>query len=78
MNKFPDDTKIGDMFWLEDEPVMVTNWNYFHNYSYYFDITFVDVLSEGKPAASMVLIPMGFDFYGATIRKMSSLEKELF
>lgn len=78
--KFPPDTKVGDMFWLNDEPVRITAWNYIYGppYSHYFDLDFVDIVKEGRPAAGMILIPMGFDFYGAEIRKMSSLELELF
>jgi hypothetical protein len=77
---FPEDTKVGDMFWLNDEPVRVTAWNYLYGppHSYYFDLDFVDITREGRPSAGMILIPMGFDFYGAEIRKMSSLELELF
>lgn len=70
------------MFWLNNEPVRITAWNYSNlNDSLdtrYFDIEFVDIIREGRPAATMVLVPMGFDFYGAEIRRMSSLEKELF
>ena len=78
--KLPSDRKLGDMFWLNNEPVRVTAWNYIYGppHSHYFDIEFVDIIREGRPAASMVLIPMEFDFYGVEIRKMSSLELELF
>lgn len=80
MSTFPDDTQAGDMFWMNDEPIRITEWNYSNRDSYdrYFDLEFVDIIANGRPAACMVLIPMGFDFFGVTIRKMSSLEKELF
>jgi hypothetical protein len=42
------------------------------------DIEFLEIKTDGKPAASMVLIPIGFEFYGTDIRRMSSLEMELF
>lgn len=77
---FPKDSKVGDMFWLDNEPVRIIAWNYLYGppYSHYFDLEFVDIVSEGTPAASMVLIPMGFDFHGAEIRKMTGLELELY
>lgn len=77
---FPLETKVGDYYWMNDEPVRITAWNYYVNGSFdsFFDIEFVDIISEGRPAASMVMIPMGFDFYMCEIRRMSSLEKELF
>ena len=49
-----------------------------HILAYYFDLEFIDIITDGRPAASMVMIPMGFDFYLCDIRKMSSLEMELF
>ena len=55
--KFPSDTKVGDIFWLNDEPVRITAWNYnyIHGtpYSYYFDLDFVDSVKEGMPACSL-------------------------
>jgi hypothetical protein len=80
--QIPDDTQVGDLVWIDDEPVRITAWNY--NYgpflNKYFDIEFVGIMEDGggRSAASMIMIPMGFDFHGAIIRKMSSLEKELF
>jgi len=78
---FPLETREGDYFWMNNEPVRITAWNYTmpgHILSYYFDIEFIDIITDGRPAASMVMIPMGFDFYLCDIRKMSSLEMELF
>lgn len=78
--RFPDDTQPGDLFWMNGEPVMVTAWDYYYALPYdrYFDIEFLSVLEDSRSAASMTLIPMGFNFYGTEIRRMSSLEKELF
>lgn len=78
--KFPDDTQTNDLFWMNDEPVKVTAWNYLYGLSHnrYFDIEFLSVMQDNRSTASMTLIPMGYDFYGADIRRMSSLEKELF
>lgn len=70
----------GACFWVNGEPVRITAWNYSTNggTSYFFDIEFLNILREGKPAAAMVQIPIGFEFYGADIVRMSSLEMELF
>jgi hypothetical protein len=70
---------LGACFWINGEPVRITAWNYSTNggSNYFFDIEFLDILREGKPAATMVQIPMGFDFYNAEVRRMSSLEMEL-
>ena len=91
--KFPDDTKVGDMFWMNNEPVRVIAWGYISrlssfiiprnniygpSFDSYFDIEFVDIVDEGRPAATMVVIPVCWDFYETEIRRMSSLEKELF
>lgn len=80
MTKFPLETKVGDLFWIDNEPVKITAWDYTHEdgTDRYFDLEFIDVIKEGRPAAGMMLIPMGFDFYGSKIRSMSSLERELF
>lgn len=77
---FPEDTQEGDLFWMNDEPVRITAWNYYYGISFdkYFDIEFVSIIEDNRSAASMVLIPMGYNFYGTEIRRMSSLEKELF
>lgn len=77
--KFPEDTEVGDMFWMNNEPVRVIAWGYIGlSFDSYFDIEFVDIMNEGAPAASMVLIPTDWDFYETEIRRLSSLEKELF
>lgn len=78
--RFPEDTQAGDLFWMNDEPVRITAWNYLYGpiHDRYFDIEFVSIIQDNRSAASMVLIPMGYDFYGTSIRRMSSLEKELF
>jgi hypothetical protein len=77
---FPLDTKVGDLFWVNEEPVRITAWNYAYGtyFDTYFDIQFLDLNRSDGPMGSMVLIPMGYNFYGTEIRKMSSLEKELF
>lgn len=77
---FPIDTQVGDLFWLNDEPVRITAWNYTYGLGFdrYFDIEFISIMKDYKPAAAMVLIPMGYDFYGTDIRKMSELERLLF
>ena len=78
--KFPENTQVGDMFWMNDEPVRVIAWNYIYGPSFdsYFDIEFVNIMDEGRPAATMVLIPVCWDFCDTEIRSMTSLEKELF
>ena len=78
--KFPEDTEVGDMFWMNNEPVRVIAWGYIYGPSFdsYFDIEFVDIVDEGRPAATMVVIPICWDFYETEIRRMSSLEKALF
>jgi len=70
----------GACFWINGEPVRVTAWNYSNNggVSYLFDLEFLNILGEGGMAAAMVQIPIGFEFYGADIVRMSSLEMELF
>ena len=77
---FPPDTKAGDYFWMNGEPVRVSAWGYRIDNSFdcFFDIEFLEIKTDGKSAASMVLIPIGFEFYGTDIRRMSSLEMELF
>jgi len=78
--RFPIDTQAGDLFWMNDEPVRISAWNYLYGpiWDRYFDIDFIGIMPDDRSDASMVLIPMGYDFYQTTIRKMSSLEKELF
>ena len=78
--RFPIDTKAGDLFWMNDEPVRIVAWNYLYGpiWDRYFDLDFIGIMPDDRSDASMVLIPMGYDFYQTTIRKMSSLEKELF
>ena len=58
----------------------VSAWGYRIDSSFdcFFDIEFLEIKTDGKPAAAMVLIPIGFEFYGTDIRRMSSLEMELF
>lgn len=77
---FPPDTQEGDLFWMNEEPVRIGAWNYTYgpHWERYFDIDFLCIMKDSKPAASMVLIPIGYEFYGVDIRRMSSLEKELF
>ena len=76
----PNTTKVGDLFWLNNEPIRITAWNYLYGppHSYYFDIEFIEITKDGMPAAGMILIPMGFDFHGAEVREMTDVEKELF
>jgi hypothetical protein len=74
----PEGSKKGDLFYFNGEPVRISAWNYYSDHGYFFDIEFLSILQNGVPAASMVNIPMGFDFYGITITKMSKLEEELF
>lgn len=80
---FPDTTQVGDLFFMNDEPVRISAWNYTYktfgdNVDYYFDFQFISIMfAEGEPAGSMVLIPMGYDFYYTEIREMTPLEKEL-
>lgn len=78
--RFPDDTQVGDLFWMNDEPIKITAWNYLYGpvHDRYFDLEFMSITQDNRSSASMVLIPMGYDFYGTEIRRMSSLEKELF
>jgi hypothetical protein len=76
--KLPEDTKSGDLFWFNKEPVRVTNWCYLANQKYCFDLEFISVMLDGSIAAMMVQIPMGFDFYGVEIRKMTPLEEQLY
>ena len=79
--RFPIEEKMeGACFWINGEPVRITAWNYSTDggSNYFFDIEFLDILRAGRPAASMVQIPIGFEFYGADIKRMSSLEMELF
>jgi hypothetical protein len=73
--KLPEDTKVGDLFWFNMEPVRVSAWCYLANEKYCFDIEFI---INDKPSARMICIPMYFDFYGVEIRRMRSLEQELF
>lgn len=70
---FPPDTKENDMFWMNDEVVRITACNYIYGFSYdrYFDIEFAF-------GGVMVLIPMGYYFYDVEIRRLSSLEAELY
>lgn len=76
--KLPDDAKVGDLFWFNQEPVRVSAWCYLSNEKYCFDLEFIGVKLNGEIAAMMVQIPMGFDFYGVDIRRMTPLEEELF
>jgi hypothetical protein len=68
---------------MNDEPVRISAWNYTYksfgdNFECYFDIQFIEVLLGVKdPAATMVLVPMGFDFYNVDIREMTPMEKAL-
>jgi len=78
MLKLPEDTKKGDLFWFNDEPVRIGSWCYLANERYCFDIEFIGVKLNGDTAAVMIQIPMGFDFYGVDIRRMSPLEEELY
>jgi hypothetical protein len=39
---------------------------------------FIGIAPDYRSEATMVLVPMGYDFYDVTIRRMSSLESELF
>lgn len=79
---FPKDAKIGDVFRMSGEPVRITNWNYSvkddSDDRKYFDIEFLDITRDGEPAASMILIPMDFDFYETEIVRVTPLEVELF
>lgn len=75
--KLPSDTKVGDMLWFNNEPVRIVAWYYSHG-TYYFDLEFIDIIRDGKPSAGMTWIPVDFEFYKCDIRKMSSLELELF
>jgi hypothetical protein len=58
---------------MNDEVVRITTYNYIYGFSFdrYFDLEF----SSG---GIMVLIPVGYDFYDVNIRRLSSLEKELY
>ena len=76
--KLPENTKAGDLFWFNNEPVRIGNWCYLSNEKYCFDIEFVGVQLDGEVAGRMVYIPMGFEFYGITIRRMTPLEEELY
>lgn len=76
--KLPDDAKSGDLFWFNDEPVRIGDWCYLFNEKYCFDIEFIAVELDGEVAGRMIYIPMGFEFYGVEIRRMTPLEEELF
>lgn len=76
--KLPEDTKMGDLFWFNTEPVRVSNWCYLSNEKYCFDLEFISITLEGNVAATMSQIPMGFDFYGTEIKRMTPLEEELY
>ena len=78
---FPPDTRVGDLFRMNGEPVKVTAWNYldsYYNDKRYFDIEFISIGKALGSPASMVLIPMGFDFYATEITRMTPLEEQLF
>lgn len=76
--RLPEDAKVGDLYWFNTEPVRISAWCYMHNEKYCFDIEFIDVKLNQQVAATMTYIPMGFDFYGVEIRRMTPLEEELF
>lgn len=76
--KLPEDTKAGDLFWFNEEPVRVASWCYLSNQKYCFDLEFIAIKLNGDVAAMMVQIPMGFDFYGVEIKRMTPLEEELY
>lgn len=78
---FPDDSKVGDFFFIDDELVLITEWNYilFNAENRYFDLYFIDASkSELEAVCCMSVIPMEYDFHGAFIRRVSPLEQELF
>lgn len=74
----PEDTKKGDLFYFNGEPIRITAWNYYQDDKYFFDLEFLSILHDGVPAAYMTHIPMGFDFYRVDIRRMNKLEQELY
>jgi hypothetical protein len=77
---FPIDSKPGDLFWMNSEPIRITAWNYTYGMGFdrFFDIMFIGIAPDYRSEATMLLVPMGYDFYDVTIRRMSSLESELF
>jgi hypothetical protein len=75
--KFPDDIQAGDLFWMSSEPVKILA-VYPSIHGRYYDIEFLSIGEDSRSSATMTLIPIEYDFYGTEIRKMSSLEKELF
>jgi len=78
--RFPEDTKVGDLFWMDGEPIRVIMWGYIYGPAFdnYFDIEFLNLVDNDKVPTTMILIPTCWDFDGSDIRRMSSLEKELF
>lgn len=81
---FPENAKVGDLFFMNEEPVRISAWNYTYktfgdSFDLYFDLEFVDIAPPLlRKASTMLLIPMGYDFYGVSIREMTPLEKELY
>lgn len=77
---FPSDSKKGDLFWMENEPVRITAWNYTYGLDRdrYFDLEFINYTNDFIAYSTMILIPISFNFYQTEIRKMSTLEAELF
>jgi hypothetical protein len=76
--KLPEDAKVGDLFWFNDEPVRVSKWRYLSNEKYCYDLEFIGVMLDYQTAAAMTQIPMDFNFYEVVIRRMAPLEEELF
>ena len=66
--RFPENMQVGEVFMFGDEPVRITGKDL-----NYFDIRFV--LAE--ETASMVLIPLDFDFRDVEIRELTPVEKLL-
>lgn len=74
---FPEDTKVGDYFLLNGEPVLVTAWNYSTNDNdKLFDIEFIDWSAIGMKGVTTC--SMGYDLYMCDIIRMPSLLMELF
>ena len=76
--KLPEDAKKGDLFWFNESPVRISAWCYLANEKYCFDLEFIEIRIDDTPAVTMVQVPMGFEFYGVEIRRMTPLEEELF
>jgi hypothetical protein len=66
--RFPENMQVGSVFMFNGEPVRITGKDL-----NYFDMRFV----SAEETASMVLIPLDFDFKNVEIRELTPVEKLL-